>query len=164
MGLDSPNTSAIIRSSRPHRMLSGIVPMPYVKLVLLCARKQGTRRIRAAAPTGIRSFKMVFPIVFPFGRSGRCFVLSIHLQKHRVSAGRNSMTLRKLRRIPLARLIPRSEPIRNFIKTSARKPNRVVAALAAIDVKDSFMASFMASVSEAQVFLCRSKLCSRKIA
>ena len=74
------------------------------------------------------------------------------------------MTDRKLRTTPLKRTIPRSAPIPNFIKTSARKPNTVVAALAAIAENARFIAMPMAFWISSVCFRYSSKLRSRKMA
>ena len=50
------------------------------------------------------------------------------------------------------------------MKMSARKPKTVVAAEAAMEEKDSFIAMRMASCGSGTSFRCRSKLLSRKMA
>lgn len=62
------------------------------------------------------------------------------------------MTLMKLSRIPLTRLMPRSEPISNFMNDSAMNPKKVVDALAAIAGKELFIASRIASCGSATFF------------
>ena len=76
----------------------------------------------------------------------------------RMSAGRKTITEIKLKIMPFARLMPKSAPIPKVINKRAKKPNRVVAALAATVDMDSFMACRMASSTLVYFFLLSWKL------
>ena len=65
---------------------------------------------------------------------------------------------------PLTRFIPRSLPMPKRINISAKKPNTVVAAEAAIETNDCFMAFTMADSTSGSVRRRFSKAVRRKIA
>src|SRR5699024_12335762 len=103
--------------------------------------------------TGIRNIKMYVPILYLLGKNGLCFVLSIHLYNNNVSAGKKTITLIKLNRIPFKRFRSKSAPNPKSINIKAVKPKIVVDALAAIAGKDRFITSIIACCDVSSVSL-----------
>src|SRR5699024_6562049 len=98
------------------------------------------------------------------GKDGLCYVLSMHLYTNNVSAGKNTITVIKLNRIPFKRLRPKSAPNPKTINTKAAKPKIDVDALAAIGGKERDMASLIACSGVYSVSRKSLKLWSKNIA
>ena len=77
-----------------------------------------------------------FPNLLNDGINERCCVLSMSLYVRKISAGMKVNTVIRLSATPFASARPRSGPIRNCIRHSARKPMTVVSPLDRMDVVD----------------------------
>ena len=113
---------------------------------------------------GTRTFDSTVPMFLNEGMNGRCFVLSMSLYSVSVTAGRNTMTVKKLKMMPFTRLMPRSAPIWNCMNASAAEPNSVVTALAAMVDSDLRMAAAMACSTFGVRWRSAANACSRKMA
>ena len=83
---------------------------------------------------------------------------------NKVSEGRKTATVRKLKTMPLTRFKPRSAPIWNCMTDKAAKPKSVVMALEAMVGTDFKAAWSIASLTSGVSKRCAAKACSRKIA
>ena len=86
------------------------------------------------------------------------------LYSESVTAGRNTMTVKKLNTMPFTRLMPRSAPIWNCMNARAAKPNSVVTALAAMVDSDLRIAKAMARSTLGVRRRSAANACSRKMA
>src|SRR5699024_1250715 len=107
---------------------------------------------------------MYFPILYLLGIKDLCFVLSIHLYNNNVSAGKKTITLIKLNRIPFKRFRPKYAPNPKSIKIKAVKPKIVVDALNTLAGKARLLTSYIACSGVSSVSRKSLKLWSKNIA